>query len=431
MMTYQETIEFLFSQLPMFSRVGAPAYKADLKNTMALCDAIGNPQQKLKFVHIAGTNGKGSVSHSMAAILQKAGYKTGLYTSPHLYDFRERIRVNGEMVEKSFVVDFTEKIQSAINEIQPSFFELTVAMALDYFLQQQVDIVVMEVGLGGRLDSTNIILPEVSVITNIGFDHQAFLGDTLIAIAGEKAGIIKEHVPVIIGEMHPETQAVFYEKAIAHHTTIVFADQDYQILATQQTPEYLKVAVQHNEVVSYYQLDLNGWYQQKNLLTILATVAALTEKGWKISAQAVEAALQSVKTVTGLLGRWDVLQQHPLVVADVAHNVDGIQQLLEQLVHLRYEKLFIIIGMVKDKEVEKVLSLLPKEAHYYFTQSHIQRALPANILAEKANNVQLAGEEAPDVNGAIRLATAAAKENDLILICGSVFLIAEIDRSIF
>ncbi|WP_126973429.1 bifunctional folylpolyglutamate synthase/dihydrofolate synthase [Gynurincola endophyticus] len=430
-MTYQETIEFLFSQLPMFSRVGAPAYKADLKNTMALCDALGNPQQKLKFVHIAGTNGKGSVSHSMAAILQKAGYKTGLYTSPHLYDFRERIRVNGEMVEKSFVVDFTEKIQSAINEIQPSFFELTVAMALDYFLQQQVDIVVMEVGLGGRLDSTNIILPEVSVITNIGFDHQAFLGDTLIAIAGEKAGIIKEHVPVIIGEMHPETQAVFYEKAIAHHTTIVFADQDYQILATQQTPEYLKVAVQHNEVVSYYQLDLNGWYQQKNLLTILATVAALTEKGWKISAQAVEAALQSVKTVTGLLGRWDVLQQHPLVVADVAHNVDGIQQLLEQLVHLRYEKLFIIIGMVKDKEVEKVLSLLPKEAHYYFTQSHIQRALPANILAEKANNVQLAGEEAPDVNGAIQLATAAAKENDLILICGSVFLIAEIDRSIF
>ncbi len=398
---------------------------------MALCDALGNPQQKLKFVHIAGTNGKGSVSHSMAAILQKAGYKTGLYTSPHLYDFRERIRVNGEMVEKSFVVDFTEKIQSAINEIQPSFFELTVAMALDYFLQQQVDIVVMEVGLGGRLDSTNIILPEVSVITNIGFDHQAFLGDTLIAIAGEKAGIIKEHVPVIIGEMHPETQAVFYEKAIAHHTTIVFADQDYQILATQQTPEYLKVAVQHNEVVSYYQLDLNGWYQQKNLLTILATVAALTEKGWKISAQAVEAALQSVKTVTGLLGRWDVLQQHPLVVADVAHNVDGIQQLLEQLVHLRYEKLFIIIGMVKDKEVEKVLSLLPKEAHYYFTQSHIQRALPANILAEKANNVQLAGEEAPDVNGAIQLATAAAKENDLILICGSVFLIAEIDRSIF
>lgn len=415
----------------MFSRVGAPAYKADLKNTMALCDAIGNPQQKLRFVHIAGTNGKGSVSHSMAAILQKAGYKTGLYTSPHLYDFRERIRVNGKMIEKSFVVDFTAKIQSVINEIRPSFFELTVAMALEYFLQQHVDIVVMEVGLGGRLDSTNIILPEVSVITNIGFDHQAFLGDTLTAIAGEKAGIIKERVPVVIGETHPETQAVFYDKAIAHHTTIVFADQDYQILATQQTPAYLKVAVQHNEVVNYYQLDLNGWYQQKNLLTVLATVAALTEKGWKISAQAVETALQSVKTTTGLLGRWDLLQQNPLIVADVAHNVDGIQQLLEQLVHLRYENLFVIIGMVKDKEIEKVLGLLPKEAYYYFTQAHIERALPATLLAEKANKVQLMGEEVPDVNQAIQIATEKAKENDLILICGSVFLIAEIDRSIF
>lgn len=431
MKTYQETIDFLFAQLPMFSRIGAPAYKADLSNTLALCEYIGNPHQQLKFVHIAGTNGKGSVSHSLAAILQKAGYKTGLYTSPHLYDFRERIRINGEMVEENFVIQFTEKIQPAIEKIHPSFFELTVAMAFEYFASQKVDIVVLETGLGGRLDSTNIVNPEVSVITNIGMDHQSFLGNTLAAIAGEKAGIIKKGVPVVIGETHPETKVVFYEKAIAENTTIVFADQEYTILATQQTVDHLKVAVKQDELVHYYQLDLNGWYQQKNLLTILSTIDALNEKGWNIKPTVVDEALQSVKPTTGLMGRWDVLATSPMIVADVAHNVDGIEQVLEQLLHLRYDQLHIIIGMVRDKEVEKVLSLLPKDAKYIFTQAHIERALPAKDLYEKAAPFQLNGIVADTVNEAIIKAKESAKENDLILICGSIFLIAEIDRSQF
>lgn len=429
MKTYQETIDFLFSQLPMFSRIGAPAYKADLTNTIALCEFIGNPQQKLKCVHVAGTNGKGSVTHSIAAILQKAGYKTGLYTSPHLYDFRERIRVNGKMIDASFVVEFTEKVQPAIEEIRPSFFELTVAMAFDYFAQQEVDIVVLEVGLGGRLDSTNIIDPIVSVITNIGLDHQKFLGNTLTEIAGEKAGIIKKGRPVIIGETHPETKSVFYEKAIQEDSTIVFADQEYEILATHQSPTALKVAVQKNEVVHYYELDLNGWYQQKNLLTTLATIEALVEAGWKISDDHISSALKSVKTSTGLLGRWDVLQEHPLIVVDVAHNVDGIQQVLEQLQHLQYDDLHIVIGMVKDKDIDQVLSLLPKNAQYIFTQAHIERAMGCDKLMELASLHQLNGETAENVNLAISVAKSKAKENDLILICGSIFLVAEIDRS--
>ncbi len=425
-MTYQETLQYLYNRLPMFSRIGAAAYKADLNNTIALCNAIGNPQNDLKFIHVAGTNGKGSVSHSLAAILQTAGYRTGLYTSPHLHDFRERIRINNEMVSEQFVVRFTEQTMSLMESIQPSFFELTVAMAFAWFKEQQADIVVLETGMGGRLDSTNVVLPEVSVITNIGFDHQLFLGDTLAAIAGEKAGIIKPHIPVVIGETHAETAGVFTEKAAEMNAPILFADQAFEIMAVQQSTRTLKVAVQHEDENTIYTLDLNGWYQQKNLLTILATVKVLQQKGWQISRTQMADALTRVQSLTGLMGRWQILSEKPLIVADVAHNADGIKALLEQLKNTHFHRLHIIIGMVKDKDIDQVLSLLPRQAQYYFTQAHIERALPATNLQRKALSMQLNGEAYSNVNEAIYAAKSKASADDLILICGSIFLVAEI-----
>ena len=341
-MNYEQTLEYLFTQLPMFSRVGAAAYKADLTNTVALCEALGNPQHQFKSIHIAGTNGKGSTSHMLASILQTAGYKTGLYTSPHLVDFRERIKIDGDYCSKDFVVDFTEKIKPLIEAIQPSFFEITVAMAFSYFAKQKVDIAVIEVGLGGRLDSTNIITPEVSVITNIGLDHTQFLGNTIPEIAGEKAGIIKKDIPCVISEYTADTRPVF--EAAANNTTITYASGVYGIQHTKYAHDYLQVDIANNVTgaTNTYSLDLNGSYQAKNVLGVLTAVGILQTKGWKITNENIATGLSHVKVNTGLYGRWQVIGNNPTTVVDVAHNVAGIQTLLAQIALIHYSHLHLV-----------------------------------------------------------------------------------------
>lgn len=429
-MNYLQTIDYLFTRLPMFSRVGAAAIKKDLHNTILLCEALGNPQQTFKTVHVAGTNGKGSVSHMLAAILQTAGYKTGLYTSPHLHDFRERMKVNGEMISEAFVIDFTERIRPLIEEIEPSFFEITVAMAFEYFAKEKVDIAIVEVGLGGRLDSTNIITPELSVITNIGWDHMNLLGDTLEKIAAEKAGIIKPGIPVVIGEVIPATKKVFEEKAQAQHAKLHVAQLEFQLLSSQYQPELLLVDVEETETGNHlhYQLDLPGIYQAKNILTVLAAVRQLQKKNWMIKEEQLQTALFQTKKINGLHGRWELIHHHPALVLDVGHNEDGMRQVTAQLAQTSYNHLHIIIGMVKDKEISNVLSLLPTEALYYFTSAHIPRALPAVELQAKAAVFNLSGEIYNDVNTAINKALAKAAADDLILVCGSVFLVGEVNK---
>ncbi|MES1214323.1 MAG: folylpolyglutamate synthase/dihydrofolate synthase family protein [Bacteroidota bacterium] len=428
MMNYEETIEYLFTKLPMFSRIGSAAIKADLTNTIALCNYLDNPQHKFKTIHIAGTNGKGSVSHMLAAVLQTAGYKTGLYTSPHLKDFRERIKINGEMINKEFVTDFTDNIKIAIEEIEPSFFEITVAMAFDYFSEQHVDIAVIETGLGGRLDSTNIITPEISVITNIGWDHMNLLGNSLEKIAAEKAGIIKQNVPVVIGEVIPETKPVFEKTARKNNASLSIASQVREAMNWQWEKHELiiEVATANKTDHKKYHLDLPGIYQTKNLLTVLETCWQLQRTGWKIEEEHIHKGLQQVKKLTGLHGRWEIINHSPLIVLDVAHNADGIQQLIEQIEVLDPANVHIILGMVKDKEIEKVLSLLPHTATYYFTQAHIPRAIDADMLQKKAEEAGLHGNIYTDVNAAITAAKNKAKEDDLIIVCGSVFLIGEV-----
>ncbi len=428
-MTYQATIDYLFTRLPMFSRIGAAAIKKDLHNTVALCEALNNPYQHFKSVHVAGTNGKGSVSHMLAAVLQTAGYKTGLYTSPHLHDFRERIKVNGEMISEEFVIKFTQDIQPLIETIEPSFFEITVAMAFEYFKQQQVDVAVIEVGLGGRLDSTNIITPELSIITNIGWDHMNLLGDSLEKIAFEKAGIIKPSIPVVVGETLPETKPVFEEKATALNAPLHFAYNEFRMTNAQTIDHQLVVDVEEvkSKTTFQYSLDLPGIYQTKNILTVLSSVRELQRQGWNISEQHLQTALANSKRINGLHGRWEVVHQHPTVVLDVGHNEDGVKQIVAQLNASRYNKLHIIVGMVKDKEIDKVLALLPTEATYYFTKAHIPRALPEIDLQAKATGFNLRGEVVADVNTAIATALQQAATDDLILVCGSVFLVGEVD----
>ncbi|QNA42885.1 bifunctional folylpolyglutamate synthase/dihydrofolate synthase [Lacibacter sediminis] len=428
-MTYQETIDYLFTRLPMFSRIGAAAIKKDLHNTIALCEALDNPYQHFKSIHIAGTNGKGSVSHMLAAILQTAGYKTGLYTSPHLHDFRERIKVNGEMIAEQYVVDFTKRVQPLIDEIEPSFFEITVAMAFEYFKDQKVDIAVIEVGLGGRLDSTNIITPELSIITNIGWDHMNLLGDSLEKIAYEKAGIIKQQIPVVVGETLPETKPVFEQKANAMQAPLHFSYDEFNVSGKKTIDHKLVVDVQERKTKTAFQytLDLPGVYQTKNILTALSSVRQLQQQGWKISEEHVQTALATSRQINGLHGRWEVIHEHPTVVMDVGHNEDGVKQIVAQLKESSYNKLHIIIGMVKDKEIEKVLALLPTEATYYFTKAHIPRALPEADLHARASVFKLEGETFEDVNSAISTALHYAAKDDLILVCGSVFLVGEVD----
>jgi len=428
-MDYQQTIDYLFSRLPMFSRIGTAAFKKDLINIRRLCEFLGNPYTKFKSIHIAGTNGKGSVSHMLAAILQTAGYKTGLYTSPHLKDFRERIRINGEMVEESFIVAFTEKIKPLIEEIEPSFFEITVAMAFEYFAKNKVEIAVLETGLGGRFDSTNIITPELSVITNIGWDHMNILGDTLEKIAFEKAGIIKQNTPVVVGETLPKIENVFVRVAKEKNAPLSIASEKRQAIGWHWKKHELivEVAEQNKTDHQLYRLDLPGIYQTKNLITVLETCARLEEQGWRIKEEHVKKGLQQTKKITDLHGRWEVIHPHPLIVLDVAHNEDGIKMLMEQVEITDHDHLHIVLGIVKDKEPEKILPLFPKLANYYFTKANIPRAMNAEILKQKAGLFELRGEVYTDVNAAIKAAFAKAAKNDLILICGSVFLIGEIN----
>ncbi len=426
-MTYQQTVDYLFTKLPMFSRIGAAAFKKDLTNTIRLCDALGNPQNKFKTIHVAGTNGKGSTSHMLAAVLQTAGYKTGLYTSPHLKDFRERIKINGEWCEPDFIMDFTQRIQPLINEIEPSFFEITVAMAFDYFAKHEVDIAVIEVGLGGRFDSTNIITPELSIITNIGWDHMNMLGNTLEKIAFEKAGIIKKNIPVVIGEVIAETKPVFDLKVT--DSQISYAEDKRYVAGWEYEHHQLSVEVVDagNDEHHTYQLDLPGIYQTKNLLTVLEAAHQLQLQGWKTDTATVQKALPHVKRLTGLHGRWEVIHHDPVVILDVGHNVDGVAQIKKQLELSNYHHLHIIIGMVRDKEIDAVLQLLPKQATYYFTQAQIPRALDANSLQLTANSYDLNGHVFDNVNTALQNALSHAHKDDMILVCGSVFLVGEVN----
>lgn len=434
-MNYQQTIDHLYTQLPMFSRIGAAAYKKDLHNTIALCKALDDPQTKFKSIHIAGTNGKGSTSHMLAAILQQAGYKTGLYTSPHLKDFRERIKVNGEMISREFVVDFVERTKAVADKIEPSFFELTVAMAFDYFEKQKVDIAVIETGLGGRLDSTNVITPILSVITNIGYDHMNILGNSLEEIAAEKAGIIKPGVPVVISEYLPETKDIFIRKAKEVNAPIHFAGDEYAVSNIEYTGRSLccDVTDTRNKITESFKLDLNGLYQAKNLCAVLCAEGLLMDHGFIIKDEAEKTALGNVKTLTGLHGRWDVISNDPTIVLDVAHNEDGIKQLLLQLSVAggKSSAIHFVLGMVKDKDIGKVLGLLPEDATYYFSNAHIPRAMPHEELKQMAAVSGLTGQSFDDVNDAVKNAVLNAGRGDMIVVCGSVFLVAEVDTSLF
>ena len=427
-MNYQETIAYLYEKLPLFSRIGEAAYKKDLHNTIALCEKIQNPHQKIKTIHIAGTNGKGSVSHMLAAILQQAGYKTGLYTSPHLYDFRERIKINGEMISENAVINFTQAINPWIEEISPSFFEVTVAMAFDYFYKSEVDIAVIETGLGGRLDSTNVINPVLSIITNIGWDHMNLLGNSLEAISYEKAGIIKENTPVVIGKKQEESWPVFTLIAKQKNATVQLASTNCPVKEYKWKENLLEVAIEKENSLHSYQLDLTGVYQVENISTVCCAVDQLRKNGFSISEESLIKGLRNVSTITGFQGRWEKIASNPSVILDVAHNVDGIRQVLRQLEMIDYNHLHIVIGMVKDKEIEKVLSLLPKTATYYFTQAQLPRALPAQDLEASAKKTGLTGFVFNAVNSAIEEAQKNARIDDLILVCGSLFIIGEVDR---
>ena len=412
----------------MFSKSGAKAYKADLKNTMTLCRFLGYPQDKIKTVHVAGTNGKGSVSHMLAAVLQENGYKTGLYTSPHLKDFRERIKINGEMMAEEFLVDFVQKTKEISQEIKPSFFELTFVMALDYFEKEKVDVAIIETGLGGRLDSTNVITPLLSVITNVSFDHMDILGDTLEKIAFEKAGIIKRNIPVVIGEASMETKPVFERKATEMNAPIYFAEDKYQIVSSLYQIKSLELALLKKEdnEKCFFSLDLNGIYQQKNILTVIVALDLL-HNHFSLNQEITKDALSKVKKLTGLSGRWEIIHEKPTVVLDVAHNEDGINQLIQQIKKIKFKHLHIIFGMVKDKEIKKVLCQFPKDAFYYFTRAHNPRALPEKELQGMALEFDLNGESFSDVNKALEEALNRSTAEDLIVVCGSVFVIAEVE----
>ena len=425
---YEDVLQYLYANLPMFQRVGAVALKNDLSNTVELCEALDNPQKKFKTIHIAGTNGKGSTSHMLASVLQSAGYKTGLYTSPHLKSFTERIRVNGSEISQAFVVDFVNRIQPVIERVKPSFFEITVAMAFDYFVCEQVDVAVIEVGLGGRLDSTNVITPELSLITNIGWDHTDLLGDTLEKIATEKAGIIKKKVPVVVSERQPGIEDVFRSKAAAESAPLHFASDIYTVQLRDDRQTILFDVLKNGKPFQTgIALPLQGIYQQKNLAGVFRAVDILKDKGWAISDEQLLDGLAKVTSQTGLKGRWQKLGTNPLIVCDTGHNLDGVVQVAEQLKRLSYRQLFMIIGMVKDKDISGVLQLLPKDANYYFCQAAIPRALNANLLAEQARALGLKGEVIANVNEAIQHARAKASAEDVIFIGGSTFVVAEID----
>ena len=407
-MNYQDTLDYLYNSTPMFQQVGAGAYKAGLENTWALDEHFGYPHRSYRTIHIAGTNGKGSCSHTLAAILQHAGYRVGLYTSPHLIDFRERIRVNGQPVPEEYVVRFVEEERGFFEPLHPSFFELTTAMAFRYFAEEKVDVAVIEVGLGGRLDCTNVIRPDLCIITNISMDHVQFLGDTLEKIAGEKAGIIKPGVPVVIGETTPETRPVFLKKAREEGAPIYFAEEEVQ------------------ELHPDWDYELKGAYQVKNRRTLLAALPLLRGAGYRIREEDVRAGFARVVELTGLMGRWQQLQEHPALVCDTGHNVGGIAYIAGQLRQQACRQLHIVIGMVNDKDIRGVLALLPREAVYYFTQASVKRALPAAELARLAAEAGLKGDCFTDVPSAVRAAQKKSLPEDFIFVGGSTFIVADL-----
>lgn len=426
-MNYEQTISYLYSRLPAFHRVGAAAMKAGLTNITALCEALGNPHTQFKSIHVAGTNGKGSTSHLLSAVLQSAGYSVGLHTSPHLKSFTERFKINGQPCPTQTIVDFVANHQDLIERIQPSFFEISVALAFDYFARQRVDIAIIEVGLGGRLDSTNIITPILSVITNISFDHTDLLGDTLEKIAGEKAGIIKPHVPVVISETQPETEPVFRTQAQECHAPIVFADQQYQIMDTLLSAGYREVIIKSiNSIIKTYKIDLLGIYQAKNVLGVLQAVEELRMQGWEISEPQLVAGLAQATQLSQFKGRWQVLQQSPMVVADVAHNDGGLKETLVQLSHYDHTGLRFVLGFVKDKDVAGVLGLFPKDATYYFCAADLPRSLPAIELQMLADSLGLLGKIYPSVAEALNAAIGEALPTDIVYVGGSTFVVAEV-----
>lgn len=427
-MNYTDTLEWMYKQLPMYQRIGSAAYKADLNNTIALLNLLGNPQHNFKSVHVAGTNGKGSTSHMLASIFQEAGYKTGLYTSPHLRDFRERIRINGEMIPQDKVVEFIEKHQNEFEKMGLSFFEMTVGMAFDYFSNEQVDIAIVEVGMGGRLDSTNLITPEISVITNIGLDHVQFLGDTLEKIAGEKAGIIKNNIPVVIGETQSETHQVFEDKAAECHSPIYFADQIFDCdkihIESMDKQEY-DIWKNNDLYLEACDMPLMGNYQKKNLATVMCAADLLRDK-FQLNEEHLRDGIANVIRNTHLMGRWQILSHDPLAIADTGHNVDGIREVINQLAEMSYNKLHFVIGMVNDKDIDHVLQLLPHNCEYYFCKADIPRGLDANILAGKAFELGLRGKVYDSVRDAFQSAINNASVDDVVFVGGSNFIVAEV-----
>jgi dihydrofolate synthase/folylpolyglutamate synthase len=425
---YPDAVQYLYDNLPIFQRIGAAALKPDLTNTIRLCEALGNPHLKFKSIHVAGTNGKGSTSHMLASVLQSAGSKTGLYTSPHLKEFTERIKVNGEEITQQFVVDFVNRIKPEIDRIKPSFFEITVAMAFDYFVKQKVDIAVIEVGLGGRLDSTNVITPLVSVITNIGWDHKDLLGNTLPAIASEKAGIIKKKIPVVISERQGEVQDVFVKKAEEEEAPIKFASDTYEAKVTEKHGFFLYDILKNGSaLLTNVKLPLQGLYQRKNLPGVFAAIDVINQSAFSVPIEMIRTGIEKVVAQTGLKGRWQKLSEMPLMICDTGHNIDGVKEILNQISRYKFSKLHMIWGMVKDKDVTDILTILPKDASYYFCEAKIPRAMEASVLRQKAEAVGLRGEVVEDVNDAIRQALIAASENDFIFIGGSTYVVSEID----
>ncbi|MFW5820303.1 MAG: bifunctional folylpolyglutamate synthase/dihydrofolate synthase [Bacteroidota bacterium] len=428
-MNYQEGLRFLYSNLPMYQRLGAAAYKNDLKVSLELDRRHNHPHNSFKTIHIAGTNGKGSVSHMLASVLQSAGYKTGLYTSPHLKDFRERIRINGKVIPKQRIIDYLENNLDTIKELKPSFFEMTVDLALLFFKEENVDIAVIETGMGGRLDSTNIIIPLLSVITNIGLDHTRFLGETHAKIAKEKAGIIKENVPVVIGEYHQETFPVFKKMAKEKNAEIYFAWErfsiEFSLMGIDRSSNLLVTDRMKNEK-DEVNTDLAGKYQEKNLITVLQSIEVLNQIGLSIKPDHIKEGLKSIKERTGLRGRWEEIEYNPLIVCDTAHNAEGISLVINQLKNLPYRKLHIVWAMVSDKNPGKILRLLPPSAEYYFTKADIPRSMNENILCELAREYGLTGKSYKKSIRALESAKKNALPEDVIFIGGSTFLVGEI-----
>ena len=428
-MNYQETLDYLYSALPMFHRVGAAAYKADLDTTIALADAAGNPQNELRCIHVAGTNGKGSVANMLASVFQAAGYKTGLYTSPHLRDFRERIRIDGEMIPEEAVTEFVNSHKELFTTLKPSFFEMTTVMAFDWFNENETDIVIIETGMGGRLDSTNIVHPLLSVITNIGWDHMQFLGDTLEKIAGEKAGIIKPGIPVVVGEAGGTVMEVFRKKADEQGSMLVNASELYRADCKEYNPtgDHMMAEVYYEGEAHYrnLRLDLTGLYQLKNITTVIAALDILKED-FELPEAAIRKGLRTVCRTTGFQGRWQILSHEPLTICDSGHNKDGIARVVQNINRTPHQQLHFILGMVEDKDSAPIFELLPQNATYYFCKADIPRGLDAVTLAAQAAERGLSGEVYPSVKAALEAAQKNAGKDDLVFVGGSTFTVAEV-----